>query len=479
MSTRIEHRADPQALAARLGAALGEAHVLAGESEMAPFLLDQRGWYRGRARLVVRPGSTAEVAETVRLCRAAGVGIVPQGGNTGLVGGSVPDESATQLVLCLSRLNRVREIDPVDFTMTVEAGCILAAVQQAAEQAGMLFPLSLAAEGSCQIGGNLSSNAGGTAVLRYGNARDLVLGLEVVLADGRVWNGLRRLRKDNTGYALKHLFVGAEGTLGIITAAVLKLFPRPRSRETAFVAVASPRAALHLLAQLRTASGDNVTTFEYLNRACLELAVAHVDGNRDPFAAPHAHYVLLELSGGSGGGELRAALEQTLAEALERGEVVDAVLAESGAQAAALWKLRETLPEGIRARGVTVPHDVSVPVSRMADFLERAGAAVAGLAPDLLVCAFGHVGDGNLHFNLSVPRSHAAQRVAECQQAATRIVYDIASELDGSFSAEHGVGRFKREELCRYRSAVELDLMRAVKQALDPDGLMNPGAVLC
>lgn len=477
MSTAKEPNSSETGLAARLAQTLGAAHVLVGEETMEPYLLDQRGWYRGRAALVARPGSTAEVAEVVRACREAGVGIVPQGGNTGLVGGSVPDASGAQVVVSLSRLNRVRDIDAIDFTMTVEAGCILAQVQQTAEQADMLFPLSLAAEGSCQIGGNLSSNAGGTAVLHYGNARDLVLGLEVVLPDGRVWNGLRRLRKDNTGYALKHLFVGAEGTLGIITAATLKLFPRPRRRETAFLAVASPRAALELLAQMRAASGDAVTTFEYLNRACLELVVNNVAGNRDPLAEPCADYVLLELSGGRDSGELREVLEETLTDAIEQGRVHDAVIAESGAQADALWRLRETMPEGIRARGVTVPHDVSVPVSRMADFLERATPAVAALAPDLLVCAFGHVGDGNVHFNLSVPRSHDDERMAPCQAAAERIVYDIASELDGSFSAEHGVGRFKRDELQRYRSDIELDLMRSIKHALDPDGLMNPGTL--
>ena len=382
------------------------------------------------------------------------------------------------MVLSLGRMNRVLEVDATDFTMTAQAGCILATVQQAAAEAGLLFPLSLAAEGSCQIGGNLASNAGGTAVLRYGNARDLVLGLEVVLPDGRVWNGLRRLRKDNTGYALKHLFVGAEGTLGIITTAVLRLFPRPRCRETAFLAVSSPAAALQLLADLRAASGDAVTTFEYLNRNCLELAVANVAGNRDPLAGPHEHYLLVELSGGREGSELREVLEETLAEAIERDEVPDAVVAESGAQADLLWKLRETLPEGIRARGVTVPHDVAVPVSRMPEFLEQASAAVRDAVPGLLVCAFGHVGDGNVHFNLSVPRGEPAERMAGCQEELHRRVYDICSQLEGSFSAEHGVGRFKREELRRYRDPVELDLMRSIKAALDPDDLMNPGALL-
>ena len=465
-------------LTSRLRAIVGNSHVLAGDEATEPYVLDQRGWYRGRAAMVVRPGDTEEVAAVVRVCREAGVGVVPQGGNTGLVGGSVPDQSGAQVVLSLSRMNKVLELDATDFTMTVQAGCVLSAVQQAAEEAGLLFPLSLAAEGSCQIGGNLSSNAGGTAVLKYGNARDLVLGLEVVLPDGRVWNGLRRLRKDNTGYALKHLFVGAEGTLGIITAAVLKLFPRPRSRETAFVAIASPAAALRLLAELRGASGDAVTTFEYLNRDCLRLAVENVAGNRDPLAEPHDHYLLVELSGGREGSELREALEEALAEAIEREEVADAVIAESGAQRDTLWKLRETLPEGIRARGVTVPHDVSVPVSSMPEFLDEAADAVRDAVPELLVCAFGHVGDGNVHFNLSVPAGDPAERMAAQQEAVSRAVYDIASRLQGSFSAEHGVGRFKREELGRYRDEVELDVMRRVKAALDPDGLMNPGAVV-
>ena len=463
-------------LASRLRTLVGEEHVLVHEQAMRPYLQDQRGWYLGNAVLVVRPADTAEVAAVVRACREARVAMVPQGGNTGLVGGSVPDHSGRQALLSLTRLDRVLEVDPVDFTMTVQAGCVLARVQEAAEQAGMLFPLSLAAEGSCQIGGNLSSNAGGTAVLRYGNARDLVLGLEVVLPDGRVWNGLRSLRKDNTGYALKHLFVGAEGTLGIITAATLKLFPRPRVRETAFVALGSAADAMALLASLRSQTGDAVSTFEYLNRNCLELAVENVAGNRDPLAEAHQHYVLLAVTAGRDGTALREALEQTLAEAFEAGWVTDATIAESGTQAASLWRLRETLPEGIRARGETIPHDVSVPVSRMADFLAEAAPAVDGMLPGLRVCAFGHVGDGNIHFNLSVPRD-TAQALARARPDIERIVYDIVARLDGSFSAEHGVGRFKRAELARYRSEVELDLMRAVKRALDPEGLMNPGVL--
>jgi len=465
-------------LAVRLVEALGEEHVLRGEEQVEPYLVDQRGWYRGRAALVVRPGSTQEVARAVALCREAGAGIVPQGGNTGLVGGSVPDDSGAQVVLSLSRLNRVRDIDPIDFTMTVEAGCILAQVQQAAEQAGMLFPLSLAAEGSCQIGGNLSSNAGGTAVLHYGNARDLVLGLEVVLADGRIWNGLRRLRKDNTGYKLSQLFVGSEGTLGIITAAVLKLFPKPREVHTSMIAVRDPAAGLTLLERLRAATGDAVTTFEYVNRPSLALAVAWVEGNRDPFESVHDHYLLVEISGGVGDAALRGALESVLAEAFEDGGVVDAVIAESSAQAQALWRLRETVPEAQKRASASIKHDISVPVSRVPELLERGSALMRETLPDVVVVAFGHVGDGNIHFNANAPPGADAAPFLAARESIHRRMYALVHELDGSFSAEHGVGQLKRDQMREFRPAEELDLMRRIKAALDPDGILNPGKVV-
>ena len=457
---------------------VGAAGVVEGEDAQAPYLLDWRKRGSGRAALVLRPGNTGEVAQVMALCHAAKLPVVPQGGNTGLVGASVPDAGGGQLLLSLSRMNRVRALDAVDFTLTAEAGCVLVELQRAAAAKDLLFPLSLAAEGSCQLGGNLSTNAGGTAVLRYGNARDLVLGLEVVLPDGRIWNGLRRLRKDNTGYALKHLFIGAEGTLGVITAAVLKLFPQPRGRVTAMVAVTSADAALALLACLRVATGDAVSAFEYINRVSLEAALYDVAGNRDPFAERHQHYALVEVAGGATAGELRAALESVLGESVDSGDVQDAVIADSGAQAATLWRLRETIPEGSRARGLTIPHDISVPVSAMPEFLGRAEPAMRAYLPGVVVYAFGHVGDGNVHFNLGAPAGMTQAEFDRHATAVNELVYEVAASLDGSFSAEHGVGRYKRAQLQRYRGGVELELMRTVKRALDPDGIMNPGVIV-
>jgi D-lactate dehydrogenase (cytochrome) len=457
---------------------VGPAGLVREAGDMQPFAVDVREMFRGQPLAVVRPADTDEVAAVVRACAEAGIPVVPQGGNTGLCGGSVPDASGPQVVLSLSRMNRVRNLDARDFTVTVEAGCVLADLQAAAEAEGLLFPLSLAAEGTCQIGGNLATNAGGTAVLRYGNARDLVLGLEVVLADGRVWNGLRRLRKDNTGYKLAQLFVGAEGTLGVITAAVLKLFPRPREVHTAMVAARDPRAALGLLERLRGASGDAVTTFEYVGGASLALAVEWVEGNRDPFSKPHEHYLLVEISGGGGQGGLRAALEEVLAEAFEGGEVLDAVIAESEAQAAALWRLRETIPEAQKRASASIKHDISVPVSRVPDLLERGSALMHEALADVVVVAFGHLGDGNIHFNANSPPGVDAAPFLAAREDIHRRMYRLVHELDGSFSAEHGIGQLKRDQMGQYRPAVELDLMRRVKAALDPDGILNPGKVI-
>lgn len=471
-------RAAREELVAALTAAAGAESLITDPQAIEPFLHDQRGWYHGRAPLVLAPKNVEAVAAAVGVCHRAGVPVVPQGGNTGLVGGSVPDESGTQVVLSLSRLNRIRDLDPLDGTVTVEAGCVLASVQEAAAQAGMLFPLSLAAQGSCQVGGNLSTNAGGTAVIRYGNARDLVLGLEVVLPDGRLWDGLRRLRKNNTGYDLKQLFIGAEGTLGIITAAVLKLYPRPRQRETAFIALDSAEAALGLLRTMREACGEAITTFEYIDRASLAAALENVPGNRDPFATVYPHYVLAELSSARPGGELRAALEGVLGEALEDGTVHDAVIAESEAQSETLWRLRETMPEGVKRHGIGLKHDVSVPVSQVPRFLAEARAQLGRMLPGLTVFAFGHLGDGNIHFNLAPSAEVEATRLLERGEELTRTVYDLAHGLGGSFSAEHGVGRLKRAELLRYKAAIEIDLMRTLKRAFDPTGIMNPGKIL-
>jgi FAD/FMN-containing dehydrogenase len=461
-----------------LKAAVGPKGWIEDQAGKAPYLADERGLYQGESPLVLRPASTEEVAAVVRICSEAAVGIVPQGGNTGYVGGSVPRESGEEVVLSLGRMKRVRDLDPVDYTITVEAGCILAEVQRAAVEAERLFPLSLAAEGSCQIGGNLSTNAGGTAVLRYGNARDLVLGLEVVLPDGRVWDGLRRLRKDNSGYDVKQLFLGAEGTLGVITAAVLKLFPLPGQSCTALVAVADPAGATALLARFRAESGDAVTSFEYLARSCLDQVLEHLPGTGDPFDEAYGHYILLELAKGGAEAGLRDLAETVLSEALEAGEALDAVLAASAAQADSLWRLREAIPEAQKHAGGCIKHDVSVPVSRVPEFLEQATALAERALPGVRVAPFGHLGDGNIHFNLTQPKDADAQAFLGQGEEITRRVHDLVHDLEGSFSAEHGIGRLKKSELQRYRPAVELELMSALKRAIDPKGIMNPGKVL-
>ena len=465
-------------LNARLRTIVGAANVLEAEADMAPFLSDWRGRYYGRARAVVRPGDTAEVAAVVAACAQAGVAMVPQGGNTGLCGGATPLVDGAAVVISLARMNRIRALDADNDTLTVEAGCTLAAVQEAAQAAGRLFPLSLASEGSCLIGGNLSTNAGGVQVLRYGNTRELVLGLEVVLPDGRVWDGLRGLRKDNTGYDLKQFFIGAEGTLGIVTAAVLKLFPAIRSRATAWVAVPDPRAAVRLLGMLRAACGERVSAFEIVGRTALGLVLQHIPGARDPLAGAPAWSVLVELSDPDVDAPLDAQLQAVLGEACAQGLAADAAVAASAAQAQALWALREDISEAQRIEGVSIKHDVSVPVSRIPEFLERAGAALAARWPDVRVVAFGHIGDGNLHYNLSKPAADDNAAFIARTAEVNRIVHDLVCELGGSISAEHGLGQLKREEVLRYKPALEMELMRRVKQAFDPAGLMNPGKVL-
>ncbi|QDF96161.1 hydroxyacid dehydrogenase [Azoarcus sp. DD4] len=458
--------------------ALGIDHVLTRAEDVAPYVSDWRGRYRGRARAVVRPASTAEVADVVRICHATGVPLVPQGGNTGLCGGATPSEKGDAVLMSLGRLNRIREIDVDNNTLCVEAGCTLAVVQAAAAEHDRLFPLSLASEGSCTIGGNLSTNAGGVQVLRYGNARELTLGLEVVLPDGRVWDGLRGLRKDNTGYDLKHLFIGAEGTLGIVTAAVLKLFPRPKARATAWAAVTDPAAAVTLLGRLRARCGDRVTAFEIVGRSALELVLKHIPGARDPLTTQAAWSVLVELTDTMNDGGLAELLEAELADAIEAGQVADAAIAASLMQTEALWALRENISEAQRIEGISIKHDVSVPVSRIPRFLERAERVLRAAWPGVRIVAFGHIGDGNLHYNLSRPEQENNAAFIARTSEVNRIVHDLVTELGGSISAEHGLGQLKRGEVLRYKSEVEMDLMRAVKHALDPRSLMNPGKVL-
>ena len=465
----------PDGLAARLAAIVGERGLVADPAEREPFENDWRGQWHGRAAAVVKPADTSEVARVVALLSQAGVAMVPQGGNTSLCGASVPDGSGTQVVVNLSRMNRVRQVDADNNTMTVEAGCVLANLQKVADEHDRLFPLSLGAEGSCEIGGNLSTNAGGTGVLRYGNTRDLVLGLEVVLPDGRVWDGLRGLRKDNTGYDLKHLFVGAEGTLGIITAAVLKLFPRPRSQSTALVAIDDPAAALKLLNRFRAECGDRITGFELMSRVSLEIVLRNIPGSRDPLAEPHPWYVLAELSDSTEGNALDSLLEAALASGAEAGALRDAVIASSRAQRAALWKLREDMAEAQKIEGVAIKHDISVPVSRVPEFIEKASAALEARFPGIRIVAFGHMGDGNVHYNCS---SGDAKKLMDASAEVNHAVYEVVSALGGSISAEHGLGVLKRDEIKRYKGALELDLMRAIKKTLDPRGLMNPGKVL-
>jgi FAD/FMN-containing dehydrogenase len=458
----------------RLRGIVGATRVLTDAQGVAPYCTDWRGRYSGSASCVVLPGSTGEVAAVVRACAESGTAIVPQGGNTGLCGGATP--TGGEVVISLTRLSRIRAVDPDNNSITVEAGCTLHAVQQAAQEIDRLFPLSLAAEGSATIGGNLSTNAGGVQVLRYGNARELTLGLEVVLADGRIWNGLRALRKDNTGYDLKHLFIGAEGTLGLITAATLKLFPRPRAQATAWVAVPDPAAAVSLLGRLRDAAGDNVTAFEIVGRPALELVLKHIPDARDPFAGKPAWQVLIELS--SMRDDLAATLEQALQNAAEEDIVVDAVIAASEAQTAALWALRENVSEAQKIEGVSIKHDIAVPVSRIAEFIARADAALQDAFPQVRIVCFGHIGDGNLHYNQSRPDAQSNAEFIAQTAVVNRIVHDLVHELGGSISAEHGLGQLKREEVLRYKSETEMDMMRAVKRALDPRGLMNPGKLL-
>ncbi|QPC42079.1 FAD-binding oxidoreductase [Kaustia mangrovi] len=471
------HPAPSDDTLARLAAVVGGPHALTAPEDMAAYLTEQRGLFGARAAMVLRPGSTEEVSAIMRIAHETGTAIVPQGGNTGLVGAQVPFEGGNEVILSLGRLNRIREVDAADNTMTVEAGCILANIQRAADEADRLFPLSLGSEGTCQIGGNLSTNAGGTGVLAYGNARDLVLGLEVVLADGRVWNGLRKLRKNNTGYDLKQLFLGAEGTLGIVTAAVLKLFPKPQDHATAFVAIPAPHSALDLLALANTMSGGGVVALEILPRIGLDFTIRH-GGARDPLGEPHDWYVLIELAGGEEEGALQPLMEDILARAFEEGLVLDAAIAASGTQRRELWHIRDLMSEVQKPEGGSIKHDVSVPVSHIPAFLDEATAAVETLIPDARVVAFGHIGDGNIHFNVSQPVGADTQAFLARWDEVNRTVHDIVLGHGGSVSAEHGIGRLKRHIMPEIKDPLELEMMKGLKQLFDPEGILNPGKML-
>jgi FAD/FMN-containing dehydrogenase len=467
-----------EAFLARCRAIVGDAHVLHRPLDMAPYLTDWRDRFTGSALAVLRPADATEVAQLVAACGEARVPLVPQGGKTGLVLGSVPDASGAAVVLSLTRLNRVRALDAVNRTITMDAGCILQNVQQAAAAAGLLFPLSLAAEGSCTIGGNLATNAGGTGVLRYGNTRELCLGLEVVTAQGELWDGLRGLRKDNTGYDLRDLFIGSEGTLGVITGAVMKLYPAPKASITALVALASPRRALELLNLAQDHCGASLTGFELMSDFCLQLVGKYFPRLPRPFAKRHAQYVLLELSSSESERHAIELLETTIGDALEHGIAEDAVVAGSIAQSQGLWQVREHISMAQAAAGKNIKHDISVPISRIADFIEQTDARLAQAFPGCQVVCFGHLGDGNLHYNIAPPEGVAHDDFLEHQGAINRIVHDSARAFDGSISAEHGIGALKRDELARYKSPVELNMMRAIKAALDPLGIMNPGKIL-
>lgn len=472
-STSIE-----PAILDKLKAAAGPGGWLDDAAAIDPYVTDQRGLFRGKTPLVLLPGSVEAVAKIVSICHDTATPVVPQGGNTGLVGGSVPFEGGGEVLLSLSKLDRIRSTSAANNSMSVDAGCVLANIQAAAKDVDRLFPLSLAAEGSCQIGGNLSTNAGGTNVLRYGNTRDLVLGLEVVLPTGEIWDGMRALRKDNTGYALKHIFMGAEGTLGIITGAALRLFPRPTDITTAFVAVPSVAAAIDLLSEIQAATGEQTSAFELISRFALDLVLDHIPNTRDPVQTKADWYVLLEVAAPDAASGARAIVEKTIAHAIDHQRVIDATIAQSESQAAAFWRIRETIPDAQTREGASIKHDVAVPIDAFAELVRRGTEAVLDETPGARPCIFGHLGDGNAHFNITQPVEMEPTDFLAQWGDVNRRVHDIAHALGGSISAEHGLGRLKRDEVLRYKSDVEMDLMRSIKRTLDPKNIMNPGKVV-
>lgn len=457
---------------------VGEANALTSANDIKPYLTENRGLYHGASPLVLKPGSTQEVSAILKLASETGTAIVPVSGRTGLVGGQVPREESQDVLLSLERMNRIREVDPVADVIVADGGAILADVQKAAEAHDRLFPLSLGSEGSCRIGGNLATNAGGTAVLAYGNMRQLCLGLEVVLPTGEIWDGLRRLKKDNSGYDLRDLFIGAEGTLGVITGAVLKMVPRPRGRQVAYVGLASPEAALQLFEKASQRCGSALTGFELMPRIGIEFTTKHISGVRDPLASVHPWYALVDISTSDSAETAEAMMQELLAEAFEAGLVSDAAIASSLTQQDAFWHLRESMSEAQRPEGGSIKHDVSVPVSRIPAFLAEADAAVHALMPDARICAFGHLGDGNIHYNISQPVGADKAAFIARWREVNAVVHAVVHKHTGSISAEHGVGQLKRDELVASRPAIETELMRRIKQAFDPAGIMNPGKVI-
>jgi FAD/FMN-containing dehydrogenase len=472
-------RPPSSATLAELKAAVGPGNWLDSSGDLAAYLTDFRRLYQGATPLVLKPGRVEEVAEILAICNRDEVALVPHGGNTSYCGGATPDESGSQIVVSLQRLNRVRHLDAANYSMIIEAGCTLSQAQAAAREANRLFPLSLGSEGTAQIGGNLSTNAGGTAVLRYGMMRDLVLGMEVVLADGRILSALKSLRKDNTGYDVKSLFIGAEGTLGVITAASLKLFPLPADTATALVGLDSPAQALELLARLRTAAGDQVSSFELMPQIAVQMTVKTVPGVANPLDFNCAWYLLIELGSPNPRQNLGGLLTSELEEAAAAGTIKDAMLATSIAQSQAMWKLRESIPEAQRRHGASIKHDVSVPVSAIPTLIEKGTALANRLAPEGDVVSYGHAGDGNLHFNLSQKPGADLKAFVARTHTLEHAIFDLVESLGGSISAEHGIGRLKAEELARRADPVELKVMHTLKHALDPKGILNPGKVLC
>ena len=470
-----------------LRAIVGEKGLILDEQGKQPFVTDWRGTNVGTAAVVVRPANTEEVSKVVKLCFDNGIAIVPQGGNTGLMGGATPWPTHAGILLSLGRMNRVIEVDPVGYSMTVEAGCVLQTLQETAAAHDRFFPLSLGAQGSCMIGGNLSTNAGGVQVLRYGNARNLVLGLEVVLPNGDIWNGLRSLKKDNTGYDLKHLFMGAEGTLGIICKAVLKLWPAPKDVCTAWLAIRDPQAAIEILSEAHAASEDNVGSCELMSRACTDMVLRHIPGTQDPLKADTPWFLLLEWTssrpktdGGAPGtmSGMSDKMEQFLADQLEAGRVLDAVIAQSEAQARNMWVIRESVAPASRAEGPGLSYDISVSISKIPDFIDKGVKAALDILPSIRPYPLGHIGDGNLHFSFMGPQGMDRETLKQYSPAITRAVNDLVTSMAGSISAEHGIGIDKIDELAHYRSRIELDTMRSIKRALDPKNIMNPGKIL-